>query len=493
MANPSLLTNIHNIDELIKYMGFVQIQYESNREPIGFKINNSSSDAKVQRIDRNFNEVNPDPDFFYKHELFQFPKCILTSSGVATYSDYLNGYNRDGTHLDFTGVSGNLMAKIQNPKMRYEYDSSTGEQYYLFAPFDSNHPYFDYHPHCYSGGTIQDHFFLGCYEAGLKDDAGTLKLNSCSGVQPITGGCINSLAFTAGTVAFTVGETLTNTATGISGIVDSYHKSSGTWGSDAAGIVYLRQVTTGTSGAGTLNGSISGVNCASQSAASTVLNCTINDALTYAANNGVGWTISDIYSHSLLQGLFYTQFGTRNARSAIGLGITQMNSGVGYAGKLTGADSIDSLVNLYGTGSGNGVAGATPVSWNNLQNLWGNIWEFLPGISLMSDFTYSVMKPDGSGTISGVGTVPSSDGFLSSVKTDLQGATLFIPDAVTTTDSSSGFCSYTQYPRSLTSIYITSGHWYNTTYAGMGYRSATYNSGNSVRALGARLKYIPQS
>jgi len=499
-----MTAHILTIDDatLDKYVNYLKYQYSWNSDPIGFMIENASSDPKVTRIDKNENEFNPDPDFFYNHELFQWPKCLLSEAGVQT-----DGDDYIGTGLDITGASGDVMAYIPNGQYMYRYEEDADVQIYKWAPFYSNHRGFDYHPHCYAGGgTLHDHFYVGVYIAGLKDDNGTLKFNSCTGVQPWTGGEMYSLAFTSGSTEFTVGETLTGATSTAYGIVVDYNVSSGTWaGADAAGTVYLRQ-TSGTFTGEDLNGSVAGSDCASISGTATSLSLTIDNALQYAANKGAGWTISDIYSLSWIQGLLYTQWGTRNSQTAIGKGIVDLPTGAGYAGLLNGANNINLNIDSHGNGMGDGTDGLTPVSCNNLNDLWGECWEFIAGINLYnSDGSYRVTKQGGTGVLAGTlpegsyetgaGTIPLVDGYFSTVQTDPLGGILFIPATVGDVNSgdTKGFCDYLYSPRYNPSSVLSGGSWAFGLKAGVGYRSSSYMPSISYQTIGARLKYIPQS
>ncbi len=434
---PSILVG-SKIDKIVTY---VQNAYPWSRYPVGFRIENASTDPKAQRILRDGEAFDPEPEYFWSHELFIMPKVLLSADGVGT-----SGPDRIGSGLDFTGAAGDAMVWCNNAQFKYWYEDDSDTQFYLYAPFDSNYRGFDYHPHCYSGGgTLHDHFFLGAYEAYgyLDSNDSKYKLGSATGKQPITGG-------------------------------------------------------------------VSYPNCPNSG------RFTIDDALLFAGNKGAGWTIEDIYCRSLLQGLFYTQYGTRNSQTAIGKGVVELPSGDGFAGVLTGADDINDNVDAFGTGTGSGINGQTPIRWNNLEN-WtgGNVWEFTAGINLYnSDGTdgngnpytagsYRVTKPDGTGIIAGTlpvgsyitgeGTVPLVDGYYSTVQTDPLGASLFIQQNVGDVNSGDdkGFCDYVWYPRYNPSTMFSGGNWPNGLAAGVSCRYSSAPSA-SARNLGARLKYIPQ-
>jgi len=492
---------------LDKFVNYMKYKYTWNRDPIGFKIENTSSDPKVTRIDRTGEAFNPTADFFYNHELYYMPKVLLSAAGVKTEGEDLIGSN-----LDFTGAAGDAMVWCNNAKVKYWYESDSDTQFYLYAPFDINHPGFDYHPSCRAGGgTLRDHFYTGAYEASMGvNSSGNKILRSITGAQPWTGGEIRSLAFTSGgPTAFTKGELLTGAVSGATGYVVSFYVSSGTWaGGDAAGIVYLSLpgVATATATAfqsGSLNGSVSGVDCATASGAATVLPLTIDNALTYAANKGAGWTISNVYGVSLLRGLFYTQYGTRNSQTAIGPGVVNLASGAGFAGKNTGADSIDTLGTSFGTGSGSGTNGSTPIKWNNIENLWGNCWKFLAGLNVMADGSCRITKQDGTGTIAGTlpagsyetlpGTLPLTDNYISKIQTDELGALTFSPLQVSGT-STTGLCDFYNHSILNPALVFSGGPWYGgLVAAGIGDWYANGAPSGSGRDIGARLVYIPQA
>lgn len=447
MENPYISTAVPTGTKMDEWIQFLSMQYESNREPVGVVIDNMSSSPLVTRIDKNEEPFTPGYDFFNNHELFQFLKCTLTPAGTPTFGELPNGYNYDGTtDLDFTGVSGDLMVRIQNPQVRYRYEEENDTQIIQYAPFDSGHTYFDYHPHAYAGGKLNKYFYLASKEAyGYLDPIDSkFKLGSATGKQPITG-----------EVSYT----------------DCPH-----------------------------NGRF-----------------TIDDALTYASNKGTGWTITDVHCLSLLQELFYTWAGTRDSQSKLGLGIVNLEAGVGFAGKNTGADSIDSTtqIDIWGTGAGTGTNGETPVSWLGLENLWGNVVEYITGINMFQSDGYDVegkpftagscriINKNWTGPLTGTlaygsyetcaGTVPLANGYISLIHPDQLGALAGITQTVGDERSGSdlAYCDFYYYPRNNPSTMMSSGNWFDDTNAGINCRYCNYAPTNSYRTFGARLQFIP--
>ncbi|MDD4521711.1 MAG: hypothetical protein PHW84_02000 [Methanosarcina sp.] len=431
-------------DELIEY---IKASYAASDVPVGYVVNNVSTSPLVSRIDKNEEVINPGSEFFHNHQLWKFPLCTLTPAGVPTFAEKPNGYNFDGTHLDFSGASGDLMVRVQNPQMRCRYEAENDTQIVQFAPFDSGHTYFDYHPHAYAGGgKLNKYFYWAAKEAyGYLDPSDSkYKLGSASGKQPITG-------------------------------------------------------------------EVSYPNCPNSG------RFTIDDALLFAANKGAGWTITDAYCLPLIQSLFYTWAGTRDAQTKLGLGIVNLESGTGFAGRLTGADNVDSLdrVDYWGTGAGDGTNGQTPVKIWNFENLYGNCMEWVAGINIFASngtdgegHTYNagdarITKRNGTGIIAGtlpygsyetVTGVSMADGYISSILTDPLWACTMLPKL--TGDANSGssnrYCDGNWYARGNPSIVLSGGYWSSGLGAGIGCRYAAFTPSDSYKGLTARLQFIPK-
>ncbi len=463
---------------------------------VGFEINSSDDNPAVR-------SVNIDGETLYNYNFSKNPiwgnikRCTIDTDTLAvTY-----GTNNRGDGLDLTGASGPVM--VEFPRYWVKYDNSTGNPIFWTTPYNLSDYGFEVHPAFMQGtGFESPYIYFGAFEGSLAvNDTGALYLDSKTGVQPWTGGELDSLAFTGGTTEFNIGDNLTGVTSGAYGEVIDYHVSSGDWGSnDAAGTVYLKQVN-GTYQAENLQVSASTV--AVSAGANSPISLKLDQSLGYANNINAQFTIGDVWAYSALQLLAYTEFGTRDLQSALGRGVVDLPLGVGYAGLDTGADSIYSNLDNWGTGVGGGLNGKTPTCWRGVENFasGGNVWEFIGGENMfLADGSVRLINPDGTGTVAGEltagnyitlpGTVPLSDGYISGIQTDQYGALTFTP-AATVVSSTTYYADYFSYPRANPSVVLFGGAWDYGAIAGVGCRYASYAPSYSFRSLGARLEFHP--
>lgn len=226
----------------------------------------------------------------------------------------------------------------------------------------------------------------------------------------------------------------------------------------------------------------------------------LDDTELYAKNAGFSG-ITNLWTYSYMQLLMYIEYGTFDIQTALGKGIVDLVSGTGYAGKTTGADSVDQRLGTNGTGTGSGTNGQTPVCWRGIENPYGNVWEFIAGINMFfSDGSYRLLKRDGTGSPAatlaagsyetGVGTVPLTDGYINGIQSEELGALSFIPSA-DTGSSSTYLCDQFWYPRNNPSIVLRGGGWTDGSDAGVGCRHSNCAPSFSVRTVGARLEFLP--
>lgn len=465
---------------------------------IGIKIDttNSDPDAAVTWVDEDGDEVDLSSYNFDNHVIWgNMAKVVLDpDDNSITAGTYPRG---DG--LDLSGSSGLVM--LQVPKCWVKTVLSGDDNYYYISPEERDS--YTIHPAFYQrGGTAKDWIYVGAYEAGLRVlSDGNLALDSASGVQPWTGYGTNTadgmfaLGFTAGTTAPTVGSFVNGTTSGSSGTLVNYYISGGSWaGNDAAGTLYLRQ----TDGTYTNAESLTFAT-ADTATANSVIRLNIDDAEAYGNNLGTGYGCENFWSYSLLKLLYYVEYANLDSQTAIGKGIVDLASGTGYAGYLTGCDSIDSNVATSGTGTGTGTDGKTSVAYRNWNDAWGNVWDFNVGYTA-TDTAYNVLPLTGTTatTIPGVltdytsSTTPSllTSGYYKTTLFETPVSVAFLPGTSGASDDTYYADYYYAHIPGKDNILLSGGLWNDGRKAGVGYLTSSSVASLSVRYYGSRLEFL---
>jgi hypothetical protein len=103
---------------------------------------------------------------------------------------------------------------------------------------------------------------------------------------------------------------------------------------------------------------------------------------TQATGKGTGWQQLD-YHYFLLQLLYLVEYADGNSQSKLGQGVcsvsAQVNSG-----------ALDSLGMKSGCLAN---AGATSVIYRGIENIFGNIWQFVDGLNIKDNVAYICYKP----------------------------------------------------------------------------------------------------
>lgn len=112
-------------------------------------------------------------------------------------------------------------------------------------------------------------------------------------------------------------------------------------------------------------------------------NLTRSNCEKLATNRGTRWHNMTIQIASAEQLLFMIEYGKMNAQEAIGKGVVNKASGSGNEAINTGLTS--DLGNASGTASG--TDGLVSITYRGVENLWGNIWNWIDGINIWGDGT----------------------------------------------------------------------------------------------------------
>lgn len=499
----SYVSTIRSGAEIDRRLNYVKYLESLNSQPVGIKWNTVSTNPTLTLIDISGNLLIPTAAFFSNHSIWGgIKRCLIDRTTKAiTY-----GTGNAGSDLTLDGTEGDVFVEI--PAFKYQFELIGTEIYLWILPYTPEDTDYTVHPafnqRSNTTTAVKPKIYVSAYEASLRDDNGTLKLQSISGAQPfVGGGIVRSINFTSGgTSAIQIGEVLTGATSAATAEVVGFHLTSGSWaGGDAEGVCYI-QNQTGTLEAENLNGTLAGANCMTCSGASTGLTFNITNAETYATALGTGFGALNIWTDAAIRLLLYIEYRTLSMQSQIGAGIANQTSSA-YGGKKSGADSIDTRLNSAGTGTGNGVSGSTPICWRGIENPWGNIEKFLIGINSFTDGSYNILKRDGTGipaaTLasgsyeSGTGVEISNDGYVSSVLTTELGLLSWITSGVVGS-STTYYCDYYYRNRSYSpSIVIAGGSWIRVTANTIGpaARDANRTTTTSASYIGTRIEYLP--
>ena len=170
-----------------------------------------------------------------------------------------------------------------------------------------------------------------------------------------------------------------------------------------------------------------------------------------------------------------------------------------FGGVNNGADSIDTAVDIYGTGKGTGTAGQTPCMWRGIQDFYGNVYGFVIGIQPNKNGVWDIIHPNGLS----IPASPLADGsFVSTItpcfmSSGYWGASikeaavkwLLLPADATGTNAQKR-CDYYYAPAYSPGVLLVGGRWYGGAYAGVAFRNAGGAASASARSIGGRLEYI---
>ena len=429
---------VHPVNRLVE---FVERPYSG--DVIGFEWDASSLSPTLRRIDGGGRYITSLPtDYFDKHLIFDRRRCTRDrTTGEITLSPNGRG---DGLVLD--GSEGDVL--VRKPKYYYKFECEYPSYRWLFSA--EPHVGFTLWPAFMQRGdpenpTAADYLYSGAYEAYGYVDGGVFKLGSAAGKKPVTG-------------------------------------NSGTDSDHADWDPYP----------GLVDANVPGITLTKDG------EFTILIAEKCASLVGTGFGITNFWDYVGDQLLMYLEFGTFDIQTALGLGVTGLPNGTKFAGKYTGADSIDSRLAENGTGVGSGTNGQTPICWRGIENPYGNVWKFIIGCNFKAGGAFRTIKRDGSGTLAGTmaegsyesgSGVPQVNGYVSGLLEDELGGMAVMPSKVDGSDSTY-LCDYWYAPTG-DRILVVGGLWNDGRNAGPGSRGANRAVSHSGRHDGARVEFRP--
>lgn len=230
------------------------------------------------------------------------------------------------------------------------------------------------------------------------------------------------------------------------------------------------------------------------------------NARTIAKNRGMGWGLETYQQISALEMLYLIEYANFNSQSQIKNGVTSItNDGTtnmavntGYtAGVGTGSTDLGNAsgyatITHYQTGQT-----TYPISYRGVENLWGNIWKFVDGINIKTDFNSWIADHDfASNTFthpySNTSFIqPAANNYVSDIQYSADYDYGFLASNVTGGSSTTKLCDY-QYFDTGNRVVAFGGNWYLGAYDGAFYWYMGATTITSYgRSIGARLSYNP--
>ena len=210
---------------------------------------------------------------------------------------------------------------------------------------------------------------------------------------------------------------------------------------------------------------------------------TIVNSRTLAQNRGAGWGLLDFWQSSAIQALLFIEYGGLNSQTLIGKGVVDKASGTGNESDNTGDTA--SLGNASGREAG--TDGLTSVSYRGIENLWGNIYQWVDGININNNIAYVANESYESDKYTSpyvlFGTLSNKNGYFKKCLYEPM-FPCFLPATIggaTTTY----YCDY-YYQAAGAHVAKLGGYWYNGASAGAGYWVLNGSSGHSYRNVDAR-------
>lgn len=216
-------------------------------------------------------------------------------------------------------------------------------------------------------------------------------------------------------------------------------------------------------------------------------NMTRATARTNSKNKGSKWGQYDFASWCAVWLLYLVEFADWNSQATIGVGICTGSS-------MSNTGGTDGMSYHTGTAASSRTATGA-VQYRNIENPYGNIWEWIDGVNFSDGTVYVCTTPasyadDTTAGYTNAGTKVQSSGFIKAIglssaapwaffPTEVGGSeTIYIPDYAS---CNSGW-----------RVLLVGGYYGNSTgYVGLFYFSAYYASSYSYSNVGARLLFHP--
>lgn len=218
----------------------------------------------------------------------------------------------------------------------------------------------------------------------------------------------------------------------------------------------------------------------SKSGVTSTVNITRTTARSNAKKNGDKWHLYDFATYCAIIFLYIVEFADWDCQSKIGQGYTNSNNSSAISSG--GTDSM-----TYHTGRASGIDGKTTVQYRGMENLWGNVRQWVDGFNAVNASVYFCADPlqyadDTTTGYTNIGTLPGSGWIKDLTVTDTG---LLIPK--TTGGSETTYIPDYAWSASGWRVLSVGGNWSDGSESGLLYLLSYYNSSDAASDISARL------
>lgn len=211
---------------------------------------------------------------------------------------------------------------------------------------------------------------------------------------------------------------------------------------------------------------------------------TRSTARTMATNRGTGWYSAGVKQTMAVLMLFAVEYGF-NSQLAVGWGVVS-DSAAHKTGQTTG-----------NTTSGTRDNKTTSVNYRGIENLWGNIWNWIDGLNCNNRTpyvcdTFNFVDDTSTGYTQIAFNLPSSN-YITAFGYDANNSWILLPSESSSTANIDGPIGDYVYSYSEWRVSLLGGSWTGDSDAGAFSWACGYYSSSSYSSVGARLMYIPQT
>jgi uncharacterized repeat protein (TIGR02543 family) len=395
-------------------------------------------------------------------------------------------------------IDGQVMVKI--PKFYYKHTYADGVHQFWVADGPLEAEGFDLHPAFMRAEVEKDCIYMGAYKAGDINDGGIIKLTSVSGAFP----AVSRIRETFREQAKNRGDKWC--------IVDALARN-------AVALLYLveyadtnSQATIGQGITGLRYNAADTVTVATTDANEIVVNKDVATHFRVGRIIDVGTSLGgrEVCKDRKITGISAPDGANNVTITVDGDSFnTAMGNIIYHVGQKTGG--CDGLGNASGSADGS-KGNKVSVSYRGLEDLWGNVWEFIDGINIKnkdasgnaeqqpyiaddySNFADNVF--DGVVYTSSGVTLPFDSGFVSDFACSADADWLLMPSAAGETGASSSTyipdCFYQNWNESTSDkVALVGGRWDDGAAAGLFDWNVGDTSSLAYLTVGARLLQIP--